>query len=45
MLRVAHQYFVEELAKSPSSLQYLHEKRQLSEEIIRTWGLGYAPDT
>ena len=45
MLRVAHQYFIDELSKSPSSLQYLHEKRQLSDEIIRTWGIWYAPDT
>lgn len=45
MLRIAHQYFIDELAKSPSSLQYLHEKRQLTDEIIRTWWLGYAPDT
>ncbi len=44
MLRIAQQYFSEELQKSPSSLHYLHEKRNLSDEVIRAWGLGYAPD-
>lgn len=44
MLRIAQQYFVDELGKSAASQQYLREKRQLSQESIQTRGLGYAPD-
>jgi DNA primase len=45
MMRITQQYFVDELAKMPSSLAYLHEKRQLSDEIIRKWWVWYAPDS
>lgn len=44
MLRIAQQYFVEELGKSAASQQYLQEKRHLPQESIVTRGLGYAPD-
>ena len=44
MMRIAQQYFVEELHKNAASLQYLHEKRQLTDETIKAWWLGYAPE-
>lgn len=39
MLRLADQYFVEELGKSTTSQQYLRDKRHLSDEIVRMRGL------
>ena len=37
MLRVAQQYFLDELAKSNSAQQYLHEKRNLTDTVIQAW--------
>lgn len=37
MLRTAQQYFRDELAKSPQSLDYLHTKRQLDDSVIQQW--------
>ena len=45
MLRLADEYFVKELSTSASSQQYLREKRHLTDDVIRQWGLWYAPDT
>ncbi|MEI7477214.1 MAG: hypothetical protein WCJ81_01370 [bacterium] len=45
MLRIAQQYFVEELGKSAPAGQYLREKRSLTEKDIHDRGLGYAPDS
>jgi DNA primase len=36
MMRIAQQYFVEELQKNAAALQYLHEQRHLSDDIIKT---------
>ena len=38
------QYFEGELAKDVGALGYLHEQRQLSDETIRSFHLGFAPD-
>jgi DNA primase len=45
MLRTSQQYFRDELAKSPQSLDYLHSKRQLDDSIIQQWWLWYAPES
>lgn len=37
MLRVAQQYFLDELAKSNTAQQYLHEKRNLTDTVIQDW--------
>lgn len=45
MLRVAQQYFLDELAKSQDAKTYLHEKRKLTDDVLQTRGVGYAPDS
>jgi DNA primase len=44
MMRIAQQYFVEELHKNAAALQYLHEQRRLWDDIIKTRWIGYAPE-
>lgn len=43
--KLAQQFFVEELEKNPEALEYLHEKRHLSDEIIKEFGVWYAPES
>lgn len=45
MMRTAQSFFSENLKKSTSSLDYLHNKRQLTDEVIEKFWLGYAPDS
>ena len=45
MLRLAQQYFLDELAKSNSAQHYLHEKRNLTDTVIQAWWVWYAPDS
>lgn len=43
--QVSRTHFEAELAKNADALGYLREQRQLSDEIIRDFHLGYAPDS
>ena len=43
--KLAQQFFVEELATQTDALDYLHLKRHLSDEMIKEFGIGYAPDS
>lgn len=45
MLRTADGFFRDYLKKTPSALSYLHDQRQLSDEIIEKFNIGYAPDS
>ncbi|MBP6911223.1 hypothetical protein KBC03_06630 [Patescibacteria group bacterium] len=45
MMRTAQSFFSESLKKSTTPLQYVHEKRHLSDEMIEKFGIGYAPDS
>ncbi len=45
MLRTAQSFFSENLKKSLMATEYLHTRRQLSDDIIEKFGLGYAPDS
>jgi DNA primase len=44
MHKLAQDFFVENLKKSPEAMNYLKEKRKLTDETIATFGVGYAPD-
>ncbi|MDR3168256.1 MAG: DNA primase [Candidatus Peribacteria bacterium] len=44
MHKLAQDFFVENLKKSPKAMSYLKEKRKLTDEIISAFGVGYAPD-
>ena len=43
--KLAQQFFVDELQKSPAAMDYLHSKRQLDDATIEAFGIGYAPDS
>jgi len=43
--KIAKDYFVGELKKNVQSLDYLKNKRNLSDEIIEEFGIWYAPDS
>lgn len=42
---LAQSYFLDALNKNPNAQAYLKEQRQLSEEFIKQFGVGYAPDS
>ncbi|MDR0607727.1 MAG: DNA primase [Candidatus Peribacteria bacterium] len=42
--KLAQGFFVESLHNHPEAMNYLKEKRKLTEDIISTFGIGYAPD-
>lgn len=44
MMRIAQQFFSDELTKSAMASEYVSEKRKLSPEIVQLRGVGYAPD-
>ena len=44
-LALATQYYQQSLIKNPHALEYVFKKRQLSKEIVQTFGIGYAPTT
>jgi len=43
--KLAQEFFVDSLKKSPKAIDYLHEKRKLSDNIISDFGIWYAPDS
>ena len=43
--KLAQQFFVDELATQTDALDYLHLKRHLSDEMIKEFGIGYAPES
>ena len=43
VLQATNDYFVQQLVQGGDALTYLHDKRKLDNEIIKTFGLGYAP--
>lgn len=45
MHKLAQEFFTTKLAENPQALQYLKEKRNLNDETIATFGIGYAPDS
>lgn len=45
MMRTAQSFFSENLKKTSLALDYLHNHRHLTDEIIEKFGVGYAPDT
>ena len=48
LLEEAVTFYRHQLLNTPAGqdvLTYLHEKRQLNDESIEEWGLGYAPDS
>ncbi|MDD2537523.1 MAG: DNA primase [Candidatus Absconditabacteria bacterium] len=44
MHKLAQQFFVDSLEKSPEAMQYLTENRKLDITIIKEFGVGYASD-
>lgn len=43
--KLAQQYFVQELARNQEALWYLKNKRNLSDDIIERFWVGFAPDS
>ncbi|MEI6673411.1 MAG: DNA primase [bacterium] len=43
--KIAQKFFVEQLEKHPEAKKYLHEQRKLSDQMIKDFGIGYAPDS
>lgn len=43
--KLAQEFFVDNLKKSPKALDYLHENRKLPDNIINDFGIWYAPDS
>ncbi len=43
--KLAQKFFVEALQESPQAMQYLQENRKLKPDIIKEFGIGYAPDS
>jgi len=43
--KIAQKFFVEQLEKHPEAVKYLHEERKLSDQMIKDFGIGYAPDS
>ena len=43
--KLAQEFFVDNLKKSQKAMEYLHEKRKLSDNIISDFWIGYAPDS
>ena len=43
--KIAQKFFVEQLEKHPEAKTYLHEQRKLSDQMIKDFGIGYAPDS
>ena len=42
--KLAQEYFTQQLQKHPEAQKYLKEKRNLTDDIVKEFGLGYAPD-
>lgn len=42
--KLAQEFFVQNLQSSSDALQYLIEKRKLTDQIITDFGIGFAPD-
>lgn len=45
MHKLAQEFFVDNLKKSEKAMDYLHNKRKLSDNIISDFGIWYAPDS
>lgn len=43
--KLAQEYFTQQLQKHPEAQKYLKEKRNLTDDIVKEFGLGYAPDS
>ena len=43
--KLAQEFFVDSLKKSQKAIDYLHDKRKLSDNIISDFGIWYAPDS
>ena len=43
--KLAQEFFVDNLKKSQKALDYLHDNRKLSDNIINDFGIWYAPDS
>lgn len=43
--RLAQEFFIDALEKNPHAQKYVEEKRKLSAEIKKEFGIGYAPDS
>lgn len=42
--KLAQEYFIQQLAQHTEAQKYLKEKRNLTDDIVKEFGLGYAPD-
>ncbi|MFZ2150819.1 MAG: DNA primase [Candidatus Absconditicoccaceae bacterium] len=43
--KITQQYFVQELAKNEEAISYLKTNRNLNDDIIDQFGIGFAPDS
>lgn len=43
--KIAQKFFVEQLDKHPEARRYLNDQRKLSDQMIKDFGIGYAPDS
>ncbi len=43
--KLAQNFFTDNLNKSPNALDYLQNQRKLSPQIIKNFGIGYAPNS
>lgn len=44
MNSVANNYFMREMTRSKTALDYIFAKRKLDKETVLEWGIGYAPE-
>jgi len=43
--KLSQDFFVDNLKKSQKALDYLKNDRKLSDQLIKDFGIGYAPDS